>query len=158
MPRNEVCSKAHPPLCRVSADARFAAGERVAGAIESFVLRIVVTPESAKGILVRPPINREIFPPYVRITEELGPAICRRRAKELSPRSFGAIGRLKRRDFLLGDFELPHHKEHASLGASSFILAYDPFALHCRHARLEHRRSLRSSIARGDRKSTRLNS
>jgi len=96
----------------IGADAGFAAGERVALAVEPFVLLIVLLAESAEVGLALPAVDGEVGAGDVSVTEQLGAEIVGRCAEELGPGALGAIGGLKTGNFIFSNFKLPDDDEH----------------------------------------------
>src|SRR5271157_690069 len=105
-------------ICRsdgVGADAGFAGGEGVAGAVEGFVGGVVVFAEGAEVVLAGPAVDGEVCAGDVGVAQELCSQIVGRGVEELGPGAAGTVGGLKSGDLLLGNLELPDNDEHARL-------------------------------------------
>src|SRR5580658_2590252 len=117
---------------RVSADAGFAAGERVAVAVEGFVLRVVVFAEGAEVFFAGPAVDGEVGAGDVGVAQELGSEVMRGCAEELGPGAVGAVGGLEGGDLLFDDFELPDNDEHLRLRLRVQITGYRLQVAGCR--------------------------
>src|SRR5580704_9373481 len=100
------------PLNRIGPNPRLFAGQRVAGAVQDFVLLVVLLAEGAEILLAGPAVDGEVGTGNVSVTQQLGAKIARRSAKELSPGAIRAVSGLKTRDFILCNLELPNHDKH----------------------------------------------
>lgn len=99
-------------LGRIGADASFAGGKGVAGAIEGLVVSVVLFAEGAESLFAGPAVDGEVLAGGVGVAEQLGSLVVGRFAKELSPAALGAVGGFEGCDFFFGDFELPDNDEH----------------------------------------------
>ena len=102
---------------RVRADAGFTSGEGVAGAVQLFVIGVVVLAEGAEGVFGVPAVDGEVGAGNVGVAQQLGAAIRGRGAEELRPRAFAAVRGFKRGDVFLGYVELPETTNMMSLNS-----------------------------------------
>jgi hypothetical protein len=104
------------------ADTRLGRSERIAGAIEGFVVGVVLGTEGAEGFFAAPAIDRNVTTGDVCVFEEFRAEILRRASEESCPGTFGAVSRLEVRDLVFSDVELPQDDEH-ELSLLLFITA-----------------------------------
>ena len=76
-------------LDRVGADAGFAAGEGVAGAVEDLVVLVVLLAEGAEVVFAGPAVDGEVGAGDVGVAEEFGAQVAGRGAEELAQEPSG---------------------------------------------------------------------
>jgi hypothetical protein len=114
----------------IRTNARFADGERVAGAVQGFVIGIVLFTETAKIFFAGPAVDGEVGVGDVSVTKKLSSTVCGGILEELGPGAARPISGLKSLDLFFGDFELPDHDEHAHSTTRLKIPVYSSKAGH----------------------------
>src|SRR5471030_2210726 len=92
-------------LGKEGADASFSSGERVAGAIECFVIGIVLRTEGAEGFFIAPTIDRHITAGNVGVLEQLCAEVLGRSSEERGPGAVRTVRRFKAGDLVFRNVE-----------------------------------------------------